>query len=148
MVVLLLRLKQAGRMRAGDQQVLDTKHRTNQQVNNRFVMNIGRAGKRHSLFTLALHSGRKSGRFYTTPVRLVRKGQDFIIPLTNGQHSDWSQNLRAAGVIELQWQGTKYPVQYKELLKLTQTMILFPLVSRFFFKLEGVPAFVRVMVVG
>ncbi len=140
----LLRVRQAIGMRARDQSVINKKRHTNKRINNRLVMTIGRAGKRHSLFALVHHVGRKSGKQYVTPVRLVRHDNEFTIPLTYGERSDWYQNLRAVGNMEIQWQGRNYQVGHPEELDFSHAIHDFNLLSRFLFWLDGVPAFVRV----
>jgi deazaflavin-dependent oxidoreductase (nitroreductase family) len=152
LVVILLavvnyqRLRQARGMRAGDPAVIDQKRRVNKRFNNRLVMSIGRAGKPHSLFALVEHTGRKSGRQYVTPVRLVQHGDAFIIPLTYGERADWYRNLLTAGRMTIHWQGKPYPVGQPERVEVSLAARDFPLVSRFLFWLDGVPAFVRVKV--
>ncbi len=48
-------------------------------------------------FGLIIHSGRRSGRTFTTPVAVgVRDGAVYI-PLTLGIHSHWFQNVVVAG---------------------------------------------------
>jgi deazaflavin-dependent oxidoreductase (nitroreductase family) len=140
------RLRQARGMRAGDPAVIDQKRRANKRFNNRLVMSIGRAGKPHSLFALVEHTGRKSGRQYITPVRLVQHGDFFIIPLTYGERADWYRNLLTAGQMTIHWQGIIYPVGQPERLEISRVARDFPLVSRLLFRLDGVPAFVRVTV--
>jgi deazaflavin-dependent oxidoreductase (nitroreductase family) len=56
------------------------------------------AGRRHvSMAAQVRHVGRKSGRPYVTPVGARLAGDTFVIPLTFGNQSDWSRNVRAAG---------------------------------------------------
>jgi deazaflavin-dependent oxidoreductase (nitroreductase family) len=56
------------------------------------------AGRRHVRMAAQVrHVGRKSGRSYVTPVGTGRAGDTFVIPLTFGNQSDWSRNVRAAG---------------------------------------------------
>src|SRR5215472_957448 len=54
------------------------------------------AGRRH--FTMAAqihHVGRRSGREYITPASASLAGDLIVIPLTFGNQSDWSRNVRA-----------------------------------------------------
>ena len=144
----ILRLKQAAKMRAGDLEVIDQKRKSNKQNSNKLVMTIGRAGKRFSLFALIHHMGRKSGKRFTTPVRCIRRGNCFTIPLTYGVRADWYQNLQASGSMELTWQGQTYKVGLPERLEVSQTANEFPRISRFLFWLDGLPAFIRVSVIS
>jgi deazaflavin-dependent oxidoreductase (nitroreductase family) len=48
-------------------------------------------------FGIVLHSGRRSGRPYRTPVNLFRSGDAYVIALTYGRRRDWVRNVVAAG---------------------------------------------------
>lgn len=67
------------------------------------------AGRRHVRMAAQIrHVGRRSGRVYVTPVRARLTGDTFIIPLTFGNASDWSRNVRAADGCEIRFDGTDY----------------------------------------
>jgi deazaflavin-dependent oxidoreductase (nitroreductase family) len=67
------------------------------------------AGRRHVRFAARIsHIGRRSGRHYVTPVSARLDGDTFIIPLTFGNRSDWSRNVRSAGSCEIRFNGTDY----------------------------------------
>lgn len=51
------------------------------------------------------HRGRKSGKTYRTPVKVFRRGTDYVITLPYGRDSDWVKNVLAAGGCELQTRG-------------------------------------------
>src|ERR1022692_4742522 len=59
-------------------------------------------------FGILTHVGRKSGRFYRTPVNVFRASNNFIIALTYSSQSEWVKNVLAAGGCELQNRGKKY----------------------------------------
>jgi deazaflavin-dependent oxidoreductase (nitroreductase family) len=141
------RLHQAARMRAGDIEVIDKVRKSNKKRTNRLVMSIGRAGKRISLFAVLQHTGRKSGKSYTTPVRLVKKGNQLIIPLTYGERSDWYQNLVASGTVQVTWQGKIYNTGNPERLEVSEAANDFPFISRILFKLDGLPEFIRLSII-
>lgn len=48
-------------------------------------------------FAIVVHTGRKSGKTYRTPVNLFRSGDGYVIALTYGAKSDWVRNVLAAG---------------------------------------------------
>lgn len=74
------------------------------------------AGRRHIRMAAQIrHVGRRSGRPYVTPVRARLTGDTFIIPLTFGNASDWSRNVRAAGGCEIRFDGTGYRAVQPEL---------------------------------
>ena len=74
------------------------------------------AGRRHVGFAAQIrHAGRRSGRQYVTPVSARLAGDTFIIPLTFGNQSDWSRNVRAAGRCSIRLNGTDYRAVRPEL---------------------------------
>jgi len=74
------------------------------------------AGRRHVRMAAQIrHVGRKSGRPYVTPVGAGRAGDTFVIPLTFGNQSDWSRNIRAAGGGTIRMNGVDYPVNQPQL---------------------------------
>ncbi|WP_018180622.1 nitroreductase family deazaflavin-dependent oxidoreductase [Jongsikchunia kroppenstedtii] len=60
------------------------------------------------LFALIEHTGRKSGKAYTTPVTAFVEGDKIIVMLNYGQKSDWVRNIRAAGSAGVIHRGTHY----------------------------------------
>ena len=67
------------------------------------------AGKRHFPAAAQLHHvGRRSGRPYVTPVGARLSGDIIVIPLTFGNQSDWSKNVRAAGRCTIRLNGVDY----------------------------------------
>jgi len=61
------------------------------------------------------HVGRRSGRAYVTPAGARLTGDTFVIPLTFGNTSDWSRNVRAAGGCTIVLNGTSYRAVQPEL---------------------------------
>ena len=51
-------------------------------------------------FGVVIHTGRRSGRTYETPVNVFRKGGNFVFALTYGR-ADWVQNVMEAGSAQL-----------------------------------------------
>ncbi len=76
---------------------------------NRLVANhfIGPVLIRMPGFGSIHHKGRKSGREFRTPVKLFRRGDDFIVTLPYGPGSDWVKNVIAAGGCELTTRGRR-----------------------------------------
>ncbi len=74
------------------------------------------AGRRHVMMAAQIrHVGRRSGRTYVTPAGARLTGGTFVIPLTFGNQSDWSRNVRAAGGCEIRLDGTQYRAVQPEL---------------------------------
>ncbi|HYU92433.1 MAG TPA: nitroreductase family deazaflavin-dependent oxidoreductase [Actinomycetota bacterium] len=53
-------------------------------------------------FAVVMHTGRRSGRRYRTPVNLFRLGDGYAIALTYGRDRDWVRNVMAARGCEVQ----------------------------------------------
>src|SRR5438270_11426029 len=51
------------------------------------------------------HTGRTSGRVYTTPLGMRPLGDEFVIPLTFSESAGWYRNLVAAGRCEVTYLG-------------------------------------------
>src|SRR5689334_24247877 len=67
------------------------------------------AGRRHFRMAAQIrHTGRRSGRPYTTSAGARRSGDQVVIPLTFGNQSDWSRNVRAAGGCSIRLEGQDY----------------------------------------
>jgi deazaflavin-dependent oxidoreductase (nitroreductase family) len=74
------------------------------------------AGRRHVMMAAQIrHVGRRSGRPYVTPAGARLTGDTFVVPLTFGNSSDWSRNVRAAGGCEIRLDGTDYRAVQPEL---------------------------------
>ena len=74
------------------------------------------AGRRHVRMAAQIrHVGRRSGRAYVTPAGARLAGDTFVIPLTFGNASDWSRNVRAAGGCTIVLNGTDYRAVQPEL---------------------------------
>ena len=74
------------------------------------------AGRRHMRMAAQIrHVGRRSGRSYVTPAGARLTGDTFVIPLTFGNQSDWSRNVRAAGGCTIRLEGTEYRAVQPEL---------------------------------
>jgi deazaflavin-dependent oxidoreductase (nitroreductase family) len=56
-------------------------------------------------FGVIVHSGRRSGRQYQTPVNVFPAGNGYVFALTYGADTDWVQNVLAAGGCELRTRG-------------------------------------------
>jgi deazaflavin-dependent oxidoreductase (nitroreductase family) len=58
---------------------------------------------------VVVHRGRRSERRYQTPVMVFRAADGFIIALTYGpEHTEWLQNVVAAGGCELRTGGRTF----------------------------------------
>jgi deazaflavin-dependent oxidoreductase (nitroreductase family) len=62
-------------------------------------------------FAIVIHTGRRSGRSYRTPVNFFRLGSEFVIALTYGRETDWVRNVTAAGGCEVKTRGRTLSLQ-------------------------------------
>ena len=56
-------------------------------------------------FAVVVHTGRRSGRRYRTPVNLFRSEGGYVIALTYGRERDWVRNVVAAGGCVVETRG-------------------------------------------
>jgi len=74
----------------------------NRRVTNRVA---GLVAGRAPGFGIVVHTGRKSGRVYRTPVTIFAHDGGYRIALTYGRDADWVKNVVAAGEFELETGG-------------------------------------------
>jgi deazaflavin-dependent oxidoreductase (nitroreductase family) len=104
------------------------------------------AGRRHMRMAAEIrHVGRRSGRPYVTPAGARLTGDTFVIPLTFGNQSDWSRNVRAAGGCTIRLEGTEYRAVQPELADRNQAAPVvraaFGPVERAIFRMLGIQQF-------
>jgi deazaflavin-dependent oxidoreductase (nitroreductase family) len=56
-------------------------------------------------FGVVVHTGRKTGRLYRTPVNVFQRPGGYVIALTYGRDSDWVRNVLASGGCVLETRG-------------------------------------------
>jgi deazaflavin-dependent oxidoreductase (nitroreductase family) len=61
-------------------------------------------------WAVLVHTGRKTGRRYRTPVFAVRRNQELRVRVLYGPNSDWVRNLLAAGEGQVVRAGRTYPL--------------------------------------
>jgi deazaflavin-dependent oxidoreductase (nitroreductase family) len=77
--------------------------RFNRRVTNRVA---GLFAGRAPGFSMLIHTGRRSGKTYRTPILTFRDGPDsYRIALTYGDSADWVRNVLAAGGCDLLTRG-------------------------------------------
>jgi deazaflavin-dependent oxidoreductase (nitroreductase family) len=130
------------RWRKGDRGAIDPVRRFNRRWTNPTAMKYLRAGKRWSPYALVHHTGRRSGRAYTTPVITTRVPGGFLIPLAYGDTVDWYRNLSAAGGGRLEWQGTTHPIGAPAIRHASAAVGAFPLVWQIPLRLYGIAQFI------
>jgi deazaflavin-dependent oxidoreductase (nitroreductase family) len=111
------------------------------------------AGRRHFPMAAQIsHVGRRSGRDYVTSVGARVSGDVAIIPLTFGNQSDWSKNIRAAGGCTMRVNGQDYRATEPKFLDRESAApmlasVFSPLV-RASFRMLGIKQYLRLRVVA
>jgi deazaflavin-dependent oxidoreductase (nitroreductase family) len=110
------------------------------------------AGRPHFRMAAQIrHTGRRSGRPYTTPAGARRSGDLIVIPLTFGNQSDWSRNVQAAGGCSIRLNGQDYDTIQPEFLSAQEAKPLvraaFNTLERASFKMLGIRQFMRLHII-
>jgi deazaflavin-dependent oxidoreductase (nitroreductase family) len=77
---------------------------------NRVLTNpaVGRYASRAPYLAVIVHTGRRSGRTYRTPVMVFVDNDRLSVALNYGLESDWVRNVLAAGTAEVLHRGRRY----------------------------------------
>jgi deazaflavin-dependent oxidoreductase (nitroreductase family) len=102
------------------------------------------SGTRRSSWGLVTHVGRRSGRTYQTSLGTYTYGDGFLLPLGYGTHTDWYQNVMAAGACTLGWKGRTYQLERPELISGPEALQAWPQRDRILLRLAGIHDFVWV----
>lgn len=113
--------------------------RFNRRVTNRLTRHI--AGWMPG-FGILIHTGRRSGKQYPTPINVFRVGRDYILALTYGPNTDWVRNVLAAGGAELVTRGRLVGLTNPRL-GVDTTVRWAPLPVRVVLRLVGVHEYMR-----
>ena len=87
-------------------------------------------------FGILAHAGRKSGKFYRTPVNVFRAPNGFVIALTYSSQCEWVKNVLAAGGCELKTRGKKYQLSAPKVVR-DPTRRQFPFPVRLVLRIVG-----------
>jgi deazaflavin-dependent oxidoreductase (nitroreductase family) len=80
--------------------------------------------------------GRKSGKFYRTPINVFRAPDGFIIALTYSSKSEWVKDVLAAGGCKLKTRGKRYRLAAPKVVH-DSSRRRFPIPVRLILKLVG-----------
>lgn len=108
---------------SGRDRVRDRVRYFNRRWFNPFALSF--AGRPNSFWSVLLHTGRRSGNAYTTPVVAARLDSSFIIPLPYGRHVDWFRNVMAAGGCYLIYRGRVYQASQPEVISVEAGLAAF-----------------------
>lgn len=102
------------------------------------------AGRRGvTFFAVVKHRGRRSGRWYATPVAARMTPDGFIVPMSFGPDADWYKNVLAAGGCTIRSNGIDYVEVQPEVVDQATARLAFRPAERAMLKLMGINQFVR-----
>jgi deazaflavin-dependent oxidoreductase (nitroreductase family) len=116
------------------------------RASNKYLLNplmVQLAGHKHWYAAAIEHTGRRSGKQYTTPVVVERVADGFVIPLPHGTDVDWLRNVRAAGRATISSQGENYEVVRPEIIDAAAALPLLSPQRRRTFERVGIEAYLR-----
>lgn len=114
----------------------------NRAVYNRIVRLF--AGK--FVYALVRHTGRKSGREYSTPVVAEAKNDFIFIPLPYGADTDWYLNIQAAGNCSIKIKGRAYSAGSPEVVNADSALSAFSNFHQKAFKRFKIEEYLRMKV--
>ena len=119
------------------------------RTSNKYLLNpvmLRLAGRRFWYASAVEHTGRRSGKTYSTPVVADRVGRDIIIPLPYGTQVDWVRNVLTAGKATVVRKGETLSAQAPEIIDATQALPLLPRTRRRTFDRVHIGHFLRMRV--
>lgn len=119
------------------------------RTSNKYVLNplmLRLAGKRYWYASVIEHTGRRSGKRYSTPVVADRVGEHIIIPLPYGTQVDWVRNVMGSGEATIVSKGRTYHAASPELISSTQALPLLPHDRRRTFERVSIGHFLRMTI--
>ena len=120
------------------------------RANNKYLLNplmLRLAGRRWWYASVIEHTGRKSGRRFSTPIVADRVGDVLIVPLPYGTQVDWVRNVMTAGSATVVHKGQTYQVTSPEIISATQALPLLPRDRRRTFDKVSIGHFLRAAIV-
>ena len=102
------------------------------------------AGRKNSYAAAIRHTGRKSGKQYSTPVGAERVPDGFIVPLGYGTQVDWLQNVLAAGRATVSANGETHDVTGPEVIDAATALPMLSSTQRRTFERIGITQYLRV----
>jgi len=112
------------------------------RFNRRFTNRVaGRFAGRVPPFAIVVHTGRRSGQTYRTPVMAFATPAGFVIALTYGPDADWVQNVLAAGGGGIEYRSAPIPLGDPRIVDGVEAGTHLPSVVRWALRLLRVDAF-------
>ena len=117
------------------------------RTSNKYLLNpvMGTLAGRKNWYAAAVrHTGRKSGKQYSTPVVAIRVQDGFIIPLPYGTRVDWLQNVLAAGRATVSAEGGTHDVTEPEVIDAATVLPMLSPRRRRTFERVGIAQYLKV----
>ncbi len=115
--------------------------RTNKLTINRLTLKL--AGGSLSPFSIVRHTGRRTGKPYSTPVIVEPLGEGLVIAFTYGPEVDWYRNILAAGSCVIRRSGRDYACFHPELIDGNSALPAFPFFLRTILQIVGTSKFLK-----
>jgi deazaflavin-dependent oxidoreductase (nitroreductase family) len=125
----------------GIKPVTDKTRALNKRFGNPAMMRL--AGRRYFFAGVIRHTGRRSGREYSTPIWAVPTADGFVVSLPFGEGADWLKNLLAAGRATIEARGETWEVAEPEVVGREDARPLLPRRARLLFGLAGIERYVK-----
>lgn len=116
------------------------------RTSNKYVLNpvmLRLAGKPHWYASVVRHTGRRSGREFSTPVVIETVGDHLVVPLPYGTDADWVRNVMATGGATVVHKGQTLTVEAPEIIDATRALPLLPTNRRRTFQGAGISHYLR-----
>ncbi|MEV3964770.1 nitroreductase family deazaflavin-dependent oxidoreductase [Nocardia sp. NPDC050193] len=117
------------------------------RMSNKYLLNPvmnAFAGRKNSYAAAIRHTGRKSGKQYSTPIGADRVQDGFIIPLAYGTRVDWLQNVLAGGQATVSAGGETRDVTEPEVIDAATALPMLSPKRRRAFERIGIAHYLRV----
>jgi deazaflavin-dependent oxidoreductase (nitroreductase family) len=95
------------------------------------------------LWGVVLHTGRKSGKPYATPIVVRPHGDGFVIPMPFGERTNWANNVIAAGGATIRWAGREHRVTNPRIVDSTEALSAFSGIQRALLPRFGIARFLQ-----
>lgn len=116
------------------------------RMSNKHLLNplmLRLAGSRFWYASVVEHTGRRSGKKYSTPIVADRVDGEVLIPLPYGTQVDWVRNVMAAGCGTLVHKGETFSITSPELIVASRALPLVPANRRRTFERIDIGHFMR-----
>ena len=119
------------------------------RTSNKYLLNpllLRLAGKRYWYASVIEHTGRRSGKSYSTPIVADRVGDDIIVPLPYGTQVDWVRNVLTAGRATIVRKGETFATDSPQIIADTEALPLLPRDRRRSFERVGIGHFLSMQI--